>query len=119
VYIREDSSRINRRNCMRNTKEREKHIQEWKKSGLSKTAYAKQHGINRTTFYRWFRERRTTDDASDGFIEITMNGWKTEDTRTFFGPGVELHLPNGYRLTVSKGFDTETFTTILNLLEVR
>ena len=104
---------------MINPKERETHIYAWGKSGLSKTAYAKQHGINRTTFYRWFRERRNTDDASDGFIEITMNRLKTEDTNLFSGPGIELHLPQGYRLAVSKGFDAETFTAILNLLEAR
>lgn len=89
---------------MTNAEERERHIREWEKSGLSKTAYAKQHGIKRTTFYRWFRERRNSEDASAGFIELTMNEWRTGDVRAGYESGIELHLPRGYRLTVTKGF---------------
>ena len=41
--------------CKSYTKaERQQHIEEWKRSSLSKTAYAKSAGIITTTFYNWF-----------------------------------------------------------------
>jgi transposase-like protein len=47
--------------------ERQKHLESWKKGGLSKTAYAKSVGILPTTFYTW---THGYNNRKQGFVEI-------------------------------------------------
>ena len=49
-------------------RERQEHIENWKKSNLAKTAYAKSAGIFPTTFYNWVKEK--TRKKKQGFVEI-------------------------------------------------
>jgi hypothetical protein len=49
--------------------ERRTHVDNWKKSELSKAAYAKSAGIVPTTFYTWFHEADTT---KQGFVDINQ-----------------------------------------------
>ena len=51
--------------------ERQQHIEEWKISSLSKTAYAKSAGISPTTSYNWFHG---SDKENHNFIEIAHQG---------------------------------------------
>ena len=53
-------------------KERLEHIENWKRSSLSKTAYAKSAGIIPTTFYTW--TGGMTPHEGQGFVEINKNG---------------------------------------------
>jgi hypothetical protein len=104
---------------MTSANDREKHLQEWERSGLSKTAYAKSQGINRTTFYRWFREGKAGDEASEGFLRLQVTQGEKNDTSIGTDSCIEIYLPNEYRLIVVKGFDRETLAAIITLLEVR
>jgi len=58
--------------CKSYTKaERRQHLEEWKKSSLSKKAYARSVGIASTTFYNWFRE---PENEKQNFVEINHQG---------------------------------------------
>ena len=52
-------------------KERLEHVENWKSSSMSKTAYAKSVSIKPTTFYTWITGRRTP--KGQGFVEINKN----------------------------------------------
>ena len=98
--------------------EREQHICAWRASGLSKTEYCRQKGLNRGTFYRWFREER--EEPLYGFIELSTQQFQQQERDSSVeSAGIGVVLPNGYRMELEKRFDEETFTTVLVLLEAR
>ena len=47
--------------------EKQRHLENWRNGGLSKTAYAKSMGIHPTTFCTWVKSK---DGKKAGFIEI-------------------------------------------------
>lgn len=106
---------------MRNTKknEREQHICAWRISGLSKTEYCRRNGLKRSSFYRWFREQDEPGQNSDGFIEIAVDRFQSRELVPSAEGEIGIVLPNGYRITIGKGFDPETFENVLTVLEVR
>jgi hypothetical protein len=106
---------------MKQTKksERERHIQAWSGSGLSKTEYCRQKELQRSTFYRWLREQREEKKATDGFIEIAIDRFNPQEQIQSSAGEIGIVLPNGYRMTVGQGFDPETFEHVLTVLEVR
>jgi transposase-like protein len=48
--------------------EKQEHIRNWEKGGLSKAAYAKSAGIGKVTFYYWLKCK--VKNENQGFIEI-------------------------------------------------
>ena len=48
--------------------ERQKHLENWKRSSMSKAAYAKSAGIFPTTFYTWIRGM--TGKKKRNFVEV-------------------------------------------------
>jgi transposase-like protein len=65
-------------NKMYTKSERQQHIEEWKKSLLSKSGYAKSAGISPTTFYNWFSGANTENQS---FIEINHQGKILDNTQ--------------------------------------
>ena len=47
--------------------ERQEHLENWRKGGLSKAEYAKSAGIVETTFYNWAQK---AGKKKQGFVEI-------------------------------------------------
>ena len=39
------------------SKQRQQHVEAWERSGLSRSAYCRLHGLNKTTFSRWVRRQ--------------------------------------------------------------
>jgi transposase-like protein len=109
------------RDEMRKTgrEEREQHIRGWQESGLSKTEYCRENGLKRSSFDRWFREHRGAEKSTDGFIEISVDRFKRREQTQSSECEIGVILTNGYRINVRKGFDQETFVTVLALLEAR
>jgi len=98
--------------------ERERHISAWQTSGLSKKEYSRLNGINPGTFYTWFRENR--DTSADGFIEIEVDQFEHARSNHAVPDGkITIVLPNGYQVTIGKGFDQEALSAVINVLEAR
>jgi len=51
-------------------KERQEHVEKWKKGALPKTVYAKSAGIFPTTFYNWTKEKKVRKQR---LVEISQN----------------------------------------------
>lgn len=94
--------------------EKELHLHLWKESGLSKAAYAAQCGINRNTFYGWVRRHET---KSSRLVEI-QHFTPTARDQLSITP-IELHLPNGYRVSIQPRFSHESLSVLLDVLEDR
>ena len=109
---------------MKRTKKEDRahHIRAWRGSGLSKTEYCRQNGLQLSTFYRWSREQLEEGQSTDGFIEIAIDRFQQEEHErgsAFPSVGIAIVLSNGYRLDIGKGFDSDTVGELLDLLEAR
>lgn len=103
---------------MRSDETRRKHLKAWEVSGLSKAAYARENGINVNTFHSWFYTQREAQQTGTGFIEIstkknTRGGAEGREEQ------IILVLENGYRLVVPNGYEPETLSSLVDLLEAR
>lgn len=94
--------------------EKELHLQLWKESGLSKAAYATQCGINRNTFYGWVSRHERKPSR---LVEI-QHFTPIERDQPSAAP-IELHLPNGYRVSIQPSFSHESLSLLLDVLEDR
>jgi hypothetical protein len=77
-------------------------VEQFKTSGVTKTAFCKQHGIAMSCFYRW-QKIVAKDSASTGFIDITEPVTRAtipsaQDTSRHWQ--VELELGTGVTLRV-------------------
>lgn len=59
-------------------------------SGLSRRAFAQQHGLNLTTFHGWLHRRAV--GKSTGFAEVQVAPWSQA--------AIDLLLPNGTRIGI-------------------
>jgi len=61
--------------------ERDKHLTEWRKSGLSGQDYCRRNNIRATTFYGWTKKERQKKIKRDyeGFVKIPVKAIEKED----------------------------------------
>ncbi|MBD3345918.1 MAG: hypothetical protein GF401_12715 [Chitinivibrionales bacterium] len=105
---------------MKITKEEKKlHIELWKESGLTKTEYAQQIGINRNVFYSWFNQLQNKNrTAEQGLVPDSFSSAQCEYTCNSKGTvNIAIELPNHYRVEVYSGVNPETLHTVLSVLE--
>jgi len=106
---------------MKITKEEKKlHIELWKESGLTKTEYAQQIGINRNVLYSWFSQLQDKSRAVEqGLVPVSFSssaqGEYTHNSKETID--VTIELPNHYRVEVYSGVSSETLHTVLSVLE--
>jgi len=87
---------------------------EWKTTGLSRAAFARQRGLRPNHFTWWLR--RLSEEEAQTFVEVPAAdngpvGISAETGVTVVVGGVEVRL--------SPGFDEETFARVLALVEQR
>ncbi len=49
--------------------EKQVHVKAWQTSGLTKAAYAQEHGINSKTFSRWCRQYLSEVNGSSALLQ--------------------------------------------------
>jgi hypothetical protein len=72
----------------------QEHIEAWRQSGLTKSAYCRAQGINLKNFYRWCRLENLTQESvkASSIIPITV------EVPTPSPESIVLHLTPGHRL---------------------
>ena len=78
-------------------------------SGLTVTAFCREHGISRGLLYRWRRrcQDATVPAAESGFIELRAV------ERPAPGSGVAMVIDGGWRLELEPDFDAGTLERVL------
>ncbi len=76
----------------------QEHIEAWRQSGLTKSAYCRAQGINLKNFYRWCRLETSTEETikAPRLIPVTLET-PTEAPRQS-DESLVLHLTQGRRL---------------------
>lgn len=76
-------------------------IEQWKKSNVSRSVFAEEHGIKRPTFEYWYKkythEKMLPLTPEPGFVEISAAPTKPIDEIT---PRVELVLSGGVHIKI-------------------
>ena len=116
-----------------------KMVSQWGDSGLTVRAFCEQRGQNESRFYWWKRElkRRSTGDhrssrashpggsserACPSFLPIQIlqkedsGRWAIEGGG-YSGASLTVVLPSGYRIEVTRGFDEQSLSRLLSVLE--
>jgi hypothetical protein len=101
-----------------------RHLQGWKRSGLSQAEYCRQHQLSATTF-AWWKTRGTpptpapprgTPLGEDGsFVELAVAGRDVGETTA--AVVYEIVLPQRRCLRLGSQFDRERVRQLLDLLE--
>ncbi len=76
--------------------EKQAHVNAWQNSGLTKAAYARQHGINSKTFGRWCRHLQLNVKVKDkpALVPVTLQA----ETALPLSDVMILRLSSGHRL---------------------
>ena len=78
-------------------------------TGLSVTAFCREHGISRSLLYRWRRRCQVESEpaVAGSFVELRPVGQPAK------GSGVALVIDGGWRLELEPDFDAATFERVL------
>lgn len=87
----------------RSDEEKRELLAEWRASGLSRAAFARQQGVSPSSLYRW---RRALERPA--FVEVVA----AEPT----GSAFVLRLPRGVEVDVSPGFDAAELRRLVQAL---
>jgi len=87
-------------------------IREQQQSGLSVTAFCRQHGFSDQTFYNW--RKRLAGSEPVRFALVTADATAAAEQLP-----IELFLLSGDRLPIAPGTDAATLRTVLNVLRDR
>lgn len=100
--------------------EREQHwrgvIRDQEASGLSISAFCREHKISAASFFNWRRKiaQRDHGDTAAKFVPLQLHAPPTQRS-----PGCEVVLPDGCRVIVSTGCDANWLREILEALPER
>ncbi len=73
----------------------EEHIERWRQSGQSKSAYCRTHELNPASFYRWLGKLGDGPKKTPGFIPVRLpKGSPTYPIEVTLGNGVVMRLGN-------------------------
>jgi len=81
------------------SKRAQAHIEAWRQSGLTKSAYCRAQGISANNFYRWCRSETLTKEDPIGrprLIPVTVEGLTEAPPQS--NERIVLHLTQGHRL---------------------
>lgn len=96
-------------------------VRRWKESGLSAAKFAEQEGITRPQSLWWWSNKlsrpRESPDTKLKLVQVTPVESPSAKPRKESGSGhVEVRF-GGFTISVSSGFDTDTFRQVVEALE--
>lgn len=96
--------------------QRRRHVEAWRRSGLSRTAYSRQHGLHPTTFSAWVRQASVEGApvaSEPAPVLVPVEVRREEETSI---AGVVLWLPGGARLELPAAVSARWLAELLRCL---
>jgi len=95
--------------------ERAKHVQDWRRGGLSKPDYCRKHGLNVSSFYRWLCEpkletkKNVVPSPSQQVplipIDVIGDSDPARNFATSISSGIRIHVRDRFVVELEVGFD--------------
>lgn len=97
----------------------EGHISAWRQSGLSQSAYCRQHKIHPSTFAGWLARRQEKTVWPVALVAVPDNICQLAQGKSIEPESTGLNLVLGHRCRIEIGrqFDTGTFARLVAVLE--
>jgi hypothetical protein len=93
-------------------------FQQWRRSGLSASAFCEQHDLSLPSFYAWRRTLARRAEQTPAFVPVTiLSPDQPAEPEQAQDSGLELLLPSGCVLRLSTAFDGPTLRRLLPLLQ--
>ena len=86
-------------------------VRQWQRSGLSKQAYCREHGLKAASLYRWCARLRAGETTQPGFVPVRLPSVGAN------GYALELMLVNGGVLRIGAGADPLWVSQLVRELE--
>ena len=99
----------------RSRAETEQLAAEYATSGLSRQEFCRQHGLALSTLQR-YRKRGQAPAVGNRWLTVELSG-ANQARGSEAGSGLALVLSRGRRIEVGRGFDPETLSRLVKLLE--
>ena len=98
-------------------------LADYKQSGMTQVEFARSRDIHASVLGRWIRHNRTPSDRRAKaerrhLIAVRIKGRDSIEGKSA-PAGLELSLRSGIAVRVPQGFDPETLSSLLDLLEGR
>ena len=90
---------------------RQSQVQQWQRSGLSKQAYCREHGLKAASLYRWCARLRAGETTQPGFVPVRLPSIAAN------GYALELMLVNGGVLRIRADADPVWVSQVVRELE--
>lgn len=87
------------------------HVEQWQRSGQSKQAYCREHGLKPANLYRWCARLREAQETKPGFIPVRLSNVAPN------GHVLELVLVDGRMLRMGADTDPVWVSQLVRELE--
>lgn len=88
-----------------------KHVEAWRSSGLTKSAYSRAHGLNSKTFSRWCCLAEVPEASLPAFLPVDIQPASSE-----FTAPIKLTLPAGGVLELPQAISPQWLGALLQCL---
>lgn len=93
-------------------------------SGLTQFEFCREHGLARSTFYRWQRRLGEVEEAAEGlgspgFVEVNLKPEPPAPERPGEEEGFELRFASGVRLRLPSQVQGQSLAEVLGALQAR
>lgn len=92
------------------------HLEAWRRSGWTLTAYARSVGMSFQRLHRWRRKLEVAGAAGVGFVPVRIVGGSEEQAAGRQETGFELVSRGGLRLRVGADFDEVGLERLLRVM---
>lgn len=93
----------------------EKQIKGWKESGLSQSAYCREHNLIPHRFTYWKQKLVKSPDAQVALVEVHMKTGSNHSP-TYSSP-LRLVFNNQFHIEIDRGFDPATLRLLIHVLQ--
>lgn len=91
------------------------HIENWQQSGITQVEYCQKNDLNKHTFQYWKKKRSQTEKIRPLLPVSILN--ETFSATSSYSGGLSLSVSNRFDVNINIGFDSETLSRLINLLE--
>lgn len=92
-----------------------RHIENWQQSELTQVEYCRKNDLNKHTFHYWKAKQNKTDRIRP-LLPVSILG-ETFSANSSLSSGISISISNRFNVNIDIGFDSETLSRLMDLLE--
>lgn len=94
-----------------------RHIETWQQSGLTQVDYCQKHDLNKHTFLYW-KAKWNKSEMTRPLLPVSILN-EIHSTTSPVSSGISISISKGLEVTLDVGFDSETLSRLIDVLERR